>query len=337
MNKLLFIFIIFTPIGLNAQAFIENGVYYVKLSTDNVGVANPNKSSFYKGDIVIPEIVKYNNKTYTVTSIENFAFMGSEGLTSVTLPKTITIIGDRSFSGCMGLTTFVIPENVTIIGYDAFYGSNNIKDIYIPKSVTTICSRAFSGLERLIIEDGDQPLQLVTLYSINDNTPFHICPLKTVYLGRDLEYTSQYAPFRDNTKLEKLIIGKGATKIGSYLFDGCSSLTSIVSLNSNPPSCDYSSAFSGVDKNYCVVWVPQGSLSSYKVANVWNGFTNICKIVEGDLNLDGQVDQYDLEVLVGFVMGENSNDNYKCLADLNGDENIDAADLVMMVNLIREW
>ena len=333
MKKLLFLFLLISPIGLNAQAFIVNGVYYVELSTDNVGVANPNISSFYKGDIIIPEIVKYNNKTYTVTSIENYAFTGSKGLTSVTLPKTITVIGDGSFSGCMGLTSFVIPENVTIIGYDAFYGSNNIKDIYIPKSVTTICSRAFSGLERLILEDGDQPLQLVTLYSINDNTPFHICPLKTVYLGRDLEYTSQYAPFRDNAKLEKLIIGKGATKIGSYLFDGCNSLTYIVSLNINPPSCDYPSAFSGVDKNNCLVWVPQGSLSAYREANVWNDFANICKIVEGDLNLDEQVDQDDLEALVGFIMGENPENFYKGLADLNGDGKIDAADVVIMVKL----
>ena len=225
MKRLSFLFAFFFPLGLNAQTFIENGVYYsIKLWTDNVGVATSNSTSFYNGDIIIPETVEYNNKTYTVVSIDNGAFTGSEGLTSVTLPQTITTIGDRSFSGCPGLTKFDIPEKVTSIGYDAFYGSNNIKEITIPNSVTIIGSRAFSGLEKLVLEDREEPLQLVTLYGINDNTPFHICPLESIYLGRNLEYTSEYSPFRDNAKLMSLIIGEGASEIGSYLFKDCTGL-----------------------------------------------------------------------------------------------------------------
>lgn len=225
MKRLSYFFAFFFPLVLNAQTFIQNGVYYsIIFGTDNIGVTSSNSTSFYKGDIVIPETVEYDNKTYTVVSIDDGAFTGSEGLTSVTLPQTITTIGDRSFSGCLGLTNFVIPGNVTSIGYDAFYGSKNIKEITIPKSVTIICSRAFSGLEKLVLEDGEEPLKLVTLYNINDNTPFHICPLESVYLGRNLEYTSEYSPFRDNSKLMSLIIGEGVTEIGSYLFKDCTGL-----------------------------------------------------------------------------------------------------------------
>lgn len=49
---------------------------------------------FYKDYITIPEIVKYNDVTYTVTSVDNYAFTGSEGLLGVTLPNTVTTIGE---------------------------------------------------------------------------------------------------------------------------------------------------------------------------------------------------------------------------------------------------
>ena len=304
MKRLTYLFAFFFPLGLNAQTFIENGVYYsIKLWTDNVGVAPSNSTSFYKGDIVIPEIVEYDNKTYTVVSIDNDAFTGSEGLTSVTLPQTITTIGDRSFSGCLGLTNFVIPGNVTSIGYDAFYGSKNIKEITIPKSVTIICSRAFSGLEKLVLEDGDEPLKLVTLYNINDNTPFHICPLESVYLGRNLEYTSEYSPFRDNAKLMSLIIGEGVTKIGSYLFKDCNGLSDVV-LGANVMAiggqafmnCNalknvlcyainvpttYVGAFSNSSINKATLSVPKVSIEQYRTTKPWSDFGNI-------VSLDGE-------------------------------------------------
>lgn len=84
-----------------------------------------------------------------------------------------------------------------------------------------------------------------------------------------------------------------------------------------------------------MVWVPKGSLSAYKGANEWKEFTNIFELVEGDLNLDEVVDQNDMDALVEFVMGKNPEGFYVGLADLNGDNKIDAADVVKMVDLVR--
>ena len=229
MNKyLLLSLILFFALAIDAQTFVYNGVCYsIKLFTHNVGVADPYQLDFYKGHISIPETVDYEGVTYTVTSIDNNAFGGQEGLLSVTLPNTITTIGDRSFSGCNGLTEFIIPQSVTIIGEEAFCGSNNIKEIFIPKNVTSIGCRAFSNLEQLVLEDGAKPLKLITFNKINDNTPFHICPLNSIYLGRNLDYQAQYAPFRDNTKLSNIVIGDSISEIGPYLFNGCTGLEAI--------------------------------------------------------------------------------------------------------------
>ena len=84
-----------------------------------------------------------------------------------------------------------------------------------------------------------------------------------------------------------------------------------------------------------MVWVPKGSLSAYKGANGWKDFANIFELVEGDLNLDDVVDQNDMDALVGFVMGKNPEGFYVGLADLNGDNKIDAADVIKMVDLVR--
>ena len=84
-----------------------------------------------------------------------------------------------------------------------------------------------------------------------------------------------------------------------------------------------------------MLWVPKGSVSAYKEANGWKDFANIFELVEGDLNLDEVVDQNDMDALVGFVMGKNPEGFYEGLADLNGDNKIDAADVVKMVDLVR--
>lgn len=97
----------------------------------------------------------------------------------------------------------------------------------------------------------------------------------------------------------------------------------------------YSSTFTNVDKNNCIVWDPKGSLPAYKGANGWKDFANIFELVEGDLNLDDVVDQNDMDALVEFVMGTNPEGFYEGLADLNGDNKINAADVVMMVDLVR--
>ena len=49
-------------------------------------------------DVVIPETVEHDGKTYTVTSIGNGAFSWCKSLTNVTIPSSVTSIGDNAFS-----------------------------------------------------------------------------------------------------------------------------------------------------------------------------------------------------------------------------------------------
>jgi len=56
-----------------------------------------------------------------LTSIDNSAFSGCNGLTTIEIPNTVTSIGYNVFYGCSGLTTIEIPNTVTSISTYAFY------------------------------------------------------------------------------------------------------------------------------------------------------------------------------------------------------------------------
>src|SRR5574344_836451 len=81
----------------------------------------------------------------SVTSIENYAFYGCSGLTSVSIPSGVTSIGDQTFFGCSGLTSVSIPSGVTSIGSSAFSGCSGLTSVSIPSGVTSIGDYVFFG------------------------------------------------------------------------------------------------------------------------------------------------------------------------------------------------
>ena len=76
----------------------------------------------YSGNLAIPSSVTYDGKEYSVTSIDDRAFVECSGLTSVEIPNSVTSIGEGAFAGCSSLTSVTIGNSVTSIGDTAFNG-----------------------------------------------------------------------------------------------------------------------------------------------------------------------------------------------------------------------
>ncbi len=93
-------------------------------------------------NVVIPSTVTLGNVSYSVTTIGDKAFQGTN-LDSVTIPNSVTTIGTAAFDHD-NLTSVTIPNSVTTIGAFAFF-SNNLASVTIHDGLTTIGVVAFGG------------------------------------------------------------------------------------------------------------------------------------------------------------------------------------------------
>ena len=81
-----------------------------------------------------------------LTNIEDNAFRGCTGLTSIIIPEKVTSIGGDAFSGCTSLTSITIPANVTSIGEFALSNCSKLKNVYCyAETVPSASDDTFDG------------------------------------------------------------------------------------------------------------------------------------------------------------------------------------------------
>ena len=235
----------------------------------------------------------------SVTSIGEGAFMHCRGLTSVTIGNSVTSIGNSAFYGCSGLTSVTIPNSVTSIGAEAFRNCTSLTSVTIPNSVTSIGEYAFyncSGLTSVNITDIAAWCNIV--FSSDNSNPLYYA--EHLYVN-DVEVNNLVIPegvtsigayaFSGCSGLTSVTIPNSVTSIGNYAFEDCSALTSVTIPNSvtsigygafyecrgltsvtieaeTPPTMD-GRAFS---YTYCSIYVPCGTLDSYKTAAGWSDY-----------------------------------------------------------------
>ena len=146
LPKLRFTLFLFMLLGIiqiaAAYDFVSGGIYYKITSSTNmtVEVTYLNKTNnAYSGTVTIPEKVTHDSKTYYVTAIGEYAFVGCTGLKGVNFAsERTTSIGNYAFQGCNGLTSFVIPPHITSIGNYVFNACYGITGIVIEESEETV-------------------------------------------------------------------------------------------------------------------------------------------------------------------------------------------------------
>ncbi len=141
------------PDWYDSYVFMVDGICYNIKNSTSVSVTYEKTSipsyNNLTGDIIIPETVTYNGRTYSVTSINKNAFNGCNGITSIALPNTLTSIGDGAFNGCSNLTS------LTLTGKGAWnYNSsqhiglneiiNQIKTVNVGSEITSLGNFEFA-------------------------------------------------------------------------------------------------------------------------------------------------------------------------------------------------
>ena len=159
-------------------------------------------------------------------------------------------------------------------------------------------------------DNGDTPT--VAIFDDKDVTGEFDIPETVIY--NNVNYIVKEiaaGAFQNNIGLTAVSIPESIASIGEKAFAGCTSLQSITVYITKPINLsaanarrltrtDGSSVFEGVDKETCILYVPEGSVDLYKAAPVWKEFKNILAIgtstgVKTILNADGKpFDIYDL-------------------------------------------
>lgn len=159
----------------------------------------------------------------SITSINNYAFNGCDGLTRVTISNSVTKIGDYAFHECGGLTNITIPNSVTYIGNYSFFSCNSLTAVDIPSLVTFIGNSAFFDCTALKTLN----YNAIDCADFGSNwPPFYDSNLTIINIGTSVQKIPAYFAY-GQYRLTNINIPNTVTAIGSNAFYGCSGLASI--------------------------------------------------------------------------------------------------------------
>lgn len=272
------------PYDFSAVAPTGQTLYYSIINnTSNVAVVGPSYYYGYDGytkptgSLIIPLSVLYNGNTYSVTTIEESAFLECFGLTTVTIQNSIDTIKGGAFCMCTGLSIVnfnadscvVLPGvyiNNGVIGTTetVFFGCSNITTFNIGDNVKIIPKYLCNGLAQLAsitIPD--------SITSIGRSAFYGCIGLTAVTIPNSVTSIGEYA-FSHCSGLTSLTIPNSVTSIGSMAFRGCTGITEITSQPTVAPLLG-TNAFDGVN-TAIPINIPCGSSMSYY--SRWSYFSN---------------------------------------------------------------
>ena len=283
MKRFFTLFLFAIILGSNAMASdfsaeCETGqTLYYNITSDTepytVTVELSSNYQYLTGDLVIPESVEYNGLIYSVTSIDSFAFIGCNGLISVTIPNSVTIIGRSAFSNCSGLTSVTIGNSVTSIGDGAFNECIGLTSIVVDPNNQTYDSRDNCNA---IIKTATNEL----LYGCKNT----IIPNSVTSIGN--------SAFCGCRGLTSVTIPNSVTSIGERAFAGCGGLT-LVTIGNSVTSIGYN-AFSSCEGlttvNFnainCTMNAPFEYCTSLSTLNIGENVASIDDYAFGGCSLD---------------------------------------------------
>ena len=231
-----------------------DGLFYYLNEDDKTAILTKGWP-LYSGDVIIPETINYEGKTYSVTKIDGGAFSKCKDLNSVTISEGVKEIGSYSFYSCKRLSSVILPDGLTSIGEEAFEECTSLTSLVIPNTVSEIHRGAFwkSGINNINI-----PTKLEAIVSV----AFAQCPnLTQIIIPNNIKIIEQEA--FGGSGLKNISIPSSVIEIGYQAFN-CESLESVVIEESEEPLTLY--AHWGT--NYTFILKPDGGLIDNKPGDV---------------------------------------------------------------------
>ena len=297
--------------------FTVNNIQYSVLNTENNTVQVEGIDDNTITDLIIPGTVEYNNTTYHVTTIKNFAFDGNKTLKTVVVSEGVTTIGRSAFGRCTSLESISLPETLTsldISDLSVFRECSSLKSIIVAEGNTHFrvdeCGVLYDyDMKNLIycppaIEKSKvvanyivpSTVENICNYAFNFNPFTHIVlPSYLKTIGEDAFANASDVNPKHPLKQE-LTIPASVTKIGSgafynsditsifYLWDGKTSLPTAKNIDLRKDATIYvkKSVYNN-HLNDLKAWI--STTYQYKVPiNATKTYTTLCRDFDVDLS-----------------------------------------------------
>lgn len=188
----------------------------IQIQTNNVGAATIYTSGNYSYTVNDDKVTieKYNGTEYAVKipdtidgySVEKIgpaAFKNCKTIISIEIPETVTEIGKYAFEST-SLDKLKLPSKIEKLGTGIIYGNTKIKSVIIPNTIKSMTDYYSSGSEGALC--GSEVTELVFEEGLKE---------------------IPYGAMNNMSKLEKVTIPYGATRIGDYALKNCKAITNI--------------------------------------------------------------------------------------------------------------
>lgn len=290
-----------------------------------------------------------------LTTIGDQAFYHCSQLTSVVLPETVTAIGASAFQYCFYLSSIRLSENLENIASDAFWNCVRLTSIRIPAKVSSIGDTVFGYCTQLTDVSVD-PANTVfdsregcnAIVETSTNTLYQAfvstrIPSTVTTIGRfAYSYVAGLTELRIPSNvtalagvsvfscgdLRSVVLPAELTTIGHQSFDYCDSLKTVKVGMTVPPAITQRTFNS---RTYATLYVPTGCREAYLAADYWKEFKQIVEFCDGDVNGDAQLDVADITLLVNIVTGYDAPHEIRLAADIDGDGEVTTADVELLV------
>lgn len=339
-------------------------------------LVNLNKVTFHEnvekiGDSAFSGCVNMESIQFpeSLTEIWDYAFAGCKNLSFSGFPNKIKIIGSCAFSGCNSLTTLNIPASLTDINYAAFIDCGNLSTISVEKENPIYDSRnncnaiiytksniIFRACASTIIPDDVESLGQYAFSGCKGLTEIKI-PNSVKLIGAKA--------FDGCENLKSITIGKYVTHIEDWAFSNCSNLMDFYIYTKEIPKIGSNNIFENSYIQYATLHVRESLIDLYSTTYPWNGFKTIEKInismrtltynVDGEEYRSYQIEEGETitpepvptkEGYTFFGWSEipatmpaqdvTVTGTFFKKGDANGDNTVNAADIVEVVNYIME-
>jgi hypothetical protein len=306
----------------------------------------------YRGQVIIPETVTYNNRTYCVTKIGEHAFEECSGITSVIIPNTITVVEDYAFNVCnslQGVTCMALtpPSCSSLSHYSAtLYVPLESLELYKSASAWNNFSNIIGfGQNTFSIADhttlyGDTIVIPVTMENVDDITAFQT----DIYLyagfellkeGNDYNVSLSSRKSRDHVIMTS-DAPDGAVRVLSYS-------PTLKKFSGNDGELFYLTIKVPNDGNGIVtypIWLRKILLTTTDEEEIGAletlGNVNVYFYILGDVDHSGTITVTDVVFTAKYILFQNPEPFIFEAADMNEDSKITITDVVKIAHLILD-